>query len=37
MNLVGIMYDAVEDYRFSLRDMREQRQREANLIKDKID
>lgn len=39
MNLVGILYDAVEDYRFSLRDLRQQReQREAaNLIKDKID
>jgi len=42
MNLVGIMYDAVEDCRFSLQDLREQRKQRveaeaANLIKDKID
>jgi hypothetical protein len=40
MNLVGILYDAVEDYRFSLRDLRQQRRLATGTvacIKDKID
>jgi hypothetical protein len=40
MNLVGILYDAVEDYRFSLRDMRQQKRlatTTVTCIKDKID